>query len=300
MRVTGHDANPFRKFSVALLAQRDPMNLHKNPQTMLASPRSIGRFLLLTIACSLSPFVTAAPKPLIKTPPVDNPTHVLFVGNSYYYYNDSLHNHVQRIAIAADSGLDKKMAYKSATIGGAELSHHDIEYLTKPGQIGVKEPFQLVILQGGSGEPLTEKRRVHFRETVIEFNKVITKRGGKTALYLTHAYVKPNKEAKPENIKLTEELYVSVGNEVGALVIPVGLAFEEAYRRRPEMKLHQDFDGSHPTLIGIYLAACTVFASVYGKSPVGNRYDYFGRIDKDTTAFLQQVAADTVKKFFGE
>ena len=66
------------------------------------------------------------------------------------------------------------------------------------------------------------------------------------------------------------------------------------------MKLHQDFDGSHPTLVGTYLAACTVFASVYGKSPVGNRYDYFGRIDKDAAAFLQQVAADTVKKFYGE
>lgn len=64
------------------------------------------------------------------------------------------------------------------------------------------------------------------------------------------------------------------------------------------MKLHQDYDGSHPTLIGTYLAACTVYASVYGKSPVGNSYDYVGRIDKDTAAFLQQVAADRLRKFY--
>ena len=51
-------------------------------------------------------------------------------------------------------------------------------------------------------------------------------------------------------------------------------------------------------LIGTYLAACTVYASAYGKSPVGNAYDYFGKIDKETAAFLQQVAADTVKKFY--
>jgi hypothetical protein len=98
---------------------------------------------------------------------------------------------------------------------------------------------------------------------------------------------------------LIEDAVVSVGNEIGALVIPVGLAFEEAYRRRPDIKLHAESDGSHPSLIGTYLAASTVYATIYGKSPVGNTYDYFGKIDKETAGFLQQVAADTVKKFFG-
>ena len=42
-------------------------------------------------------------------------------------------------------------------------------------------------------------------------------------------------------------------------VIPVGLAFEEAYRQRPGVKLHKDFDGSHPDLLGTYLAACVTF-----------------------------------------
>ena len=35
-------------------------------------------------------------------------------------------------------------------------------------------------------------------------------------------------------------------------------------------------------------------------SPVGNSYNYFGKIDKDTANFLQQVAADTVEKFYGQ
>ena len=262
-------------------------------RSMLLGFLSLSTLLLASLA-------VAGSLPAVKAPQVDTPTRVLFVGNSYMYYGDSLHNHVRRMVIAADPGLEKKMAYKSATIGGASLADHNIDYLTEPGRIGVKEPFQLVILQGGSSEPLSEKRRARFREKVIEFNQVITGRGGKTALYMTHAYVKPHKRAKPENIRLTEELYVSVGNEVGALVIPVGLAFEEAYRRRPDLKLHKDYDGSHPELIGTYLAACTVYAAVYGKSPVGNSYDYFGKIDKDTAAFLQQVAADTVKKFYGE
>lgn len=266
---------------------------------MLRSKSLFGILSALVSAAHINA-APAVPAVKITAPQVDKPTHVLFVGNSYYYYNDSLHNHVQRMVVAAEPTLNGKLNYKSATIGGAALDHHSIDHLTKPGRIGVKEPFQLVILQGGSGEPLSAARRAKFKETAIEFNKVITSRGGKTALYLPHVYVSPHKEAKPENIRLTEELYVAVGNEIGALVIPVGLAFEEAYRRKPTMKLHKDFDGSHPDLIGTYLAACTVYASVYGKSPVGNTYDYFGKIDKETAAFLQQVAADTVKKFYGQ
>ncbi len=261
--------------------------------------RAIPKVLLLLAPFAFAPVdCVAAPEPAVTAPQFDTPTRVLFVGNSYMYYGDSLHNHVQRLVTAANPALEGKLSYKSATIGGAELSHHDIDYLTRPGRIGVKEPFQLVILQGGSGEPLSGLRRVRFKETVVEFDKVIKSRGGVTALYMPQTYVKPHKETRPENLTLTADAYVAAANEVGALVIPVGLAFEEAYKRRPDIKLHKDFDGSHPDLIGTYLAACTVYAAVYGKSPVGNRYDYYGRIDKDTAAFLQQVAADTVKRFF--
>lgn len=252
-----------------------------------------GGALLLWVAAL--PALAAAP--LVKAPQVDNPTHVLFVGNSYFYYGDSLHNHVRRLAIAADPQLEKTQQFKSATIGGAALADHDIDHLTTPGRIDVEQPFQLVILQGGSAEPLSPAGRERFRSTAIAFNRVISARGGKTALYMNHVYVKPHKQARPENLGLTEDMYVAVGNEIGALVIPVGLAFDEAYRRRPDIRLQMDYDGSHPELIGTYLAACTVYASIYGKSPVGNSYDYFGRIDKPTAAFLQQVAADTVDRF---
>jgi hypothetical protein len=136
---------------------------------------------------------------------------------------------------------------------------------------------------------------------VLEFNDVIRRRGGTTALYMTPAHVKPSRWARSDinMMHKTAEMYVSVGNEIGALVIPVGLAFEEAYRRRPEIKLHQDYDGNHPTVLGSYLAACTVFASLYGRSPVGNSYNFFGQVGKEDAGFLQAVAADTVTKFFG-
>jgi Domain of unknown function (DUF4886) len=240
----------------------------------------------------------AADVPSVKQRHVDTPHNILFVGNSYFYYNDSLHNHVRRMVDAAGILKEKEMHYKSATIGGAPLSEQDVKGLLVPGRLG-KQPFEIVILQGNSGAALTDARRKSFHDKVVEFNADIVKAGAKTVLYMTHAYVAPNKSASPDMIRKVEDMYVSVGNEVGAYVIPVGLAFEESYRRRPDFLLHKTYDGSHPNMSGTYLAACVVFASLYGKSPVGNTYDYFGAVDKETAAYLQQVAWDTVQKFYG-
>ena len=256
------------------------------------------RFAAL-LACALAAQAAAAPAPVVKQPQVDSPKRILFVGNSYFYYNDSLHNHVRRLVTAADPSLDKALQYKSATIGAAPLAHHDVKGLLAPGRLGMKQPYDIVILQGNSGDSLAEARSSGYREKVREFSAEIAKTGAKTALYMTHAYVPPNKDASPDMIRKVEDMTVAAGNEVGALVIPVGLAFEEAYRQRPDIVLHKTYDGSHPDLIGTYLAACVVYASLYGKSPVGNTYDYYGKVDKDTAAFLQRVAEQTVKRFFG-
>ena len=100
-------------------------------------------------------------------------------------------------------------------------------------------------------------------------------------------------------IRELEELYARVGNEVGALVIPVGLAFEESYRRRPELRLHMPYDGTHPSLLGTCPGAATVFANLYDQSPAGIPCDYFGRIDAETVLYLQEVADSTVRRFYG-
>jgi hypothetical protein len=69
--------------------------------------------------------------------------------------------------------------YKSATIGGARLQHHDIDWLLTPGKIGVKRPFQAVIMQGGSFEPLTADTRKVFVETATNYAEKVRAVGGK-------------------------------------------------------------------------------------------------------------------------
>ena len=59
------------------------------------------------------------------------------------------------------------------------------------------------------------------------------------------------------------------------------------------------YDGSHPTMLGTYLTACTIYASVYSRPCSGNPYDYFGKVAKEDATFLQKVADETVKRFYG-
>lgn len=232
-------------------------------------------------------------KPLLNA----SPERVLFVGNSYYYYNNSLHNHVSNLVKASDAALGARLQFKSATIGGAALNHHNMAHLTEPGRIGVAQPFQWVVMQGGSGEPLSHSRREIFRQTAMTHAEMIKARGGQVALYMTHAYVKPHRLVSTQNIIATESMYIDVGNEIQALVIPVGLSFEEAYRRLPALSFHNK-DGTHPSLLGTYLAACTTYASLYGRSPVGNTFRADGAIDENVATQLQQVAQDVVTEFF--
>ncbi|PZX19844.1 hypothetical protein LX81_00307 [Palleronia aestuarii] len=238
-----------------------------------------------------------APAPDKTTLSEETPERILFVGNSYLYYGDSVHNHVVRLA--REAYPDGDFSYKSATISGAYLDQHDLSVLLEPGHLGIDEPFDVVILQGHSTAATTEEKRERFATAVEEDAGQIEEHGAEVALYMTPAYTEANDSYDPEMFSMIDRTYTETGNEVGALVIPVGLAFELAYEARPEIELHKSFDGSHPTLLGTYLASATVYAALYDKSVVGNAYDYYGAIPSEDVAFLQEIAEEAVSTYTG-
>ena len=242
----------------------------------------------------------SVPAPVVKKSPVEMPQRVLFVGSSIMYYAGALQTHTHRLGAAATPPLALREGFKSVHITTGALHHYPLEYYVTPGNLGGKEPFQLVVLGGNFRDVLTDAGRALYRKTVIDFDAIIKKRGGHTVLYWLPPHGQPGSSLTPaEHGRRLEEMTLSVANEVGAFVIPVGLAFREAYRQRPAIKLQMGYDDYHPTVAGQYLAAAVVYGSLYGRSTVGNPYDYFGAIDKDTREFVQKVADETVRKFFG-
>jgi hypothetical protein len=101
---------------------------------------------------------------------------------------------------------------------------------------------------------------------------------------------------KPEMTAELAEAYTKAGNENGALVIPAGLAFAKSLMRSPELNLYAA-DKRHSSLAGIYLAACTVYASLFRKSPVGLKYT--AGLDEASASVLQTAAWETVQEYFG-
>jgi hypothetical protein len=265
----------------------------KNPIATLCAAAS----LLLFSSAALS---QAWPVPAVKKPPVDTPMRVLFVGSSLLYYNGGLQTHTHRMALAAPQPLDLRPGYTSTHITTGALHHYPLEHYLIPANLDKKETFQVVVLGGNFRDGMTPEGRAKYRETVIKFDALIKKHGGRTALYWLPPHGKPGGAMSPAELgRNLDQMVMSVGNEVGAFIIPIGMAFQEAYRQRPGIKLQVDYDEYHPTLAGQYMASAVVYASLYERNPMGNPYNYFGAIDKDTLAFVQKIAYETTQKFYG-
>ncbi len=256
-------------------------------------------FLSLLLCFSATVSAGERPAPTVKPDWADPPARILFVGNSYLYYNDSLHNHLRRMAQANGPLPEDAYQYKSATIGGANLAQHPIDHLLVPGQLGIDEPFDLVVLQGGSAETLSSERLDKFRETVLSYADKVRASGAAAALYMTHAYAEPHRRVEAGQTGVIATATIEVANEARALVLPVGLAFARSYAERPDFALHESFDGSHPNLSGTYLAASVVYYTLYGLPASNLQYDYFGEISGDDARYLRRIADETVREFFG-
>jgi len=71
---------------------------------------------MLALIADPSP-VAAQTKPNILQTGIEQPTSAIFIGNSFFYYNNSLHNHFTLLLRAADANA--KFRATSATISGS-------------------------------------------------------------------------------------------------------------------------------------------------------------------------------------
>ena len=138
-----------------------------------------------------------------------------------------------------------------------------------------------MVLQEQSTLPVKNAKRMH--ENVRLFDEAIKNEGAKTVLYMTWA-----RRNAPDSQQAITDAYSSIGKELGAIVIPVGVAWQTFLGKHETPVLH-DRDGSHPTLAGSYLAACVFFATLFGESPVGRGGAVAGMADADR-ALLEKTA----------
>ena len=234
--------------------------------------------------------------------PAAPPKTALWVGNSFFYYNNSMHGHVSQLLANADPGT-RGYRSVSATISGSGINWHDIEAHFRPGGVGsysfdannnvvfntFDKPFDVAIIMDCSQCPIHPKLAPIFTEYAAKNSATVRKYGAEPIFFMSWAYAD-----KPEMTEQLAAAYVKAGADNRAKVVPAGLAFARSIAKRPDVNLYIA-DKRHPTLAGTYLGACTVLASVYGRSPVGNAYT--AGLPADVAAHLQAVSWETVQGF---
>lgn len=248
----------------------------------------------------------AQTKPRISDAGSAQPKTIMYVGNSFFYYNNSMHSQVSAIATAADP--QNRAAYRSTsiTMGGSGLNWHNIDSYFRPGGVAsysfvgdneirfnkFEKPFDLVIMMDCSQCPIHPQLGPMFHDYAKKHSDTVRKHKAQPVLFMSWAY-----EDKLEMTAQLAEQYTIAGNANGALVIPAGLAFARAIARQPEIKLYVA-DKRHPTARGTYLAAATTYAALYRKSPVGGPHP--ATVDAATAKFLQEIAWETVQEYYGK
>jgi hypothetical protein len=190
--------------------------------------------------------------------------HVLFIGNSLTYFNE-----MPWITERVAESLNVAPPLRTQFSGGSGMTlrqHWDRGRAVRAIREG---RFTHVVLQPQSSEIVRTPEET-FRYAKLLHGE-IKRSGAKTVLFWTWA---------PRTMNFTQRQfdaqYAKLARELGAIVAPVGIAWESLQSGGVEL-----FDGSglHPNLAGSYLAACVFVATIYQRSPEGARHVFDVKYD---------------------
>ena len=180
---------------------------------------------------------------------------VLFVGNSYTYFNSM----PQLFAAMAEHTMPgHTIETKFLGGGGATMKQHwDVGLVVEELK---SSKWDYVVLQGQSmlgSDDLTDPDSPNqFYKYAELLDKEITASGAKTVFYMTWS-----RKHLPEQQKYLTKAYTHMAEKLGSVLAPVGLVWDRV-RGDSSVELYQE-DGSHPSIEGSYLAAMTVYASIF-------------------------------------
>ncbi len=232
---------------------------------------------------------------------IKNINSIMLIGNSFFYYNNSLHNHLGDL-YDADPDLDTPRR-RSITINGSSLSWHDVESYLSNEEIGsfridsdtnTYEPYKeldidVVIMMDCSLCPINDERKDSFYKYVKKHSETIRSKDIEPILFMSWPY-----KNKPEMQQELEKEFFKASELNNLRMIPAGQAFLYINQNFPNINLYTE-DHRHPSKEGTYLAALMIFSFLTNKSPEGNKY--IMDLDHEVAKTLQSVAWITLQEF---
>lgn len=179
---------------------------------------------------------------------------VLLIGNSLTYSNDLPW---MLEAIAAQAG--KQLTADAIALPNAALEDH---FRGRTAHSAIANGgYQFVILQQGPSS--LPESQAHLLEWTARFAPRIRAAGARPALYMVWPDI--TRSAFFDDVRTA---YSNAALEVGGMFIPAGEAWRAAWRSDPALPLYSG-DQFHPSALGSYAAALSMFCELYRQSPVG-------------------------------
>ena len=221
---------------------------------------------------------------------------ILFIGNSYTYYNDMPTALFEKMATAAGYSVEVTAITKGAhTL--AKFADPTDEYGAKvEAALNSDTRYDYVILQEQSVLPATNDPAEFYRAVRNLYDRIRLNRA-KPILYSTWGRKTGNSTLSTNgwtNESMTWRLaaaYGAIGDETRTSVAHVGLAFYDVYTSQSKIDLY-DADYTHPSYAGSYLAAATLFAKIFDVDPT--TLTFTGELSGEQAAILLEAARKAV------
>lgn len=221
--------------------------------------------------------------------------NVLFIGNSYTFYNDMPTAYFQVMAKACGYDVQVTAITKGAYTLEKFADNTD-DYGAKVARTLVPGAFDYVILQEQSVRPAANTVPA-FYDAVRKLADMIRQSGAEPILYST--WGRKTGSDTLEKYSMTSDsmtwklaaAYSAIGEELDIPVMHVGLAFYDVFTNS-SINLYND-DRSHPSAAGSYLAAMTLFCGMFDVDPVEAAFS--GPVDAEEDAILRAAAKNALQ-----
>lgn len=204
---------------------------------------------------------------------------ILFLGNSH----TTMHNVPGMVKSLLEANDPKSKVYFEVSGGrllNGQLSDENVNKV-KSGK------FSVVVLQGA--EISSSHRFTYKQDGAIRLAKL-----AKAAKSRTLLFAEWSRRGWSES-EFILNVYRGIAKETGAEIVPICYAFDKALRDQPKLALWET-DGNHSSLAGAYLAACTLYYRIAGKSAKTPAWAPPELRDPGLVSFLREKARQTERR----
>mgnify|MGYP004658892253 FL=1 len=224
--------------------------------------------------------------------------NILFIGNSSTYYNRMP---LMVEGLADSDGLNVHVQYIAAS--GYKLSQYATE--GNPYNIQIESAlnstkWDYVVLQDHREEILQNLEKSYDALTALK--EKIDQNGAQIILFAAQTdYIGRDFTINDQSIYLDQvslqqlclSNYFKLGNKMSVPVVTAGNNFVRCINKYPDLSLYNS-DLIHPTVLGSYLSACSIYNTIFGKSAYGN--NYLPKSEYKNAELLDNISLEDAKK----